>query len=108
MQKSDYYYDAALWAAEQGILGGNRFAGDTPCTRAMTVNYLWLAAGSPTPANLANFADVPANTAYNLAVAWAVEQNITTGTGDNTFEPQQTCTRGQIVTLLYRNLANNQ
>lgn len=108
MQKSDYYYDAALWATEQGILGGNRFAGDTPCTRAMTVNYLWLAAGSPTPANLANFADVPANTAYNLAVAWAVEQNITTGTGDNTFEPQQTCTRGQIVTLLYRNLANKQ
>ncbi len=106
LQKSDYYYDAALWAVENGIVAGNRFAGDTPCTRAMTVNYMWLAAGSPTPETVSNFTDVPVNTAYNLAVAWAVEQNITTGTTPTTFEPQQTCTRGQIVTLLYRNLSN--
>ncbi len=105
VQKSDYYYDATLWAAENGILAGNRFNGETPCTRAMTVNYLWLAAGSPNPALTAQFADVPANTPYNLAVAWAVEQNITNGATPTTFEPQQTCTRSDIVTFLYRNLA---
>lgn len=105
VQKSDYYYDATLWAAENGILAGNRFDGEAPCTRAMTVNYLWLAAGSPNPGIDAKFADVPANTPYNLAVAWAVEQNIATGVSPTTFEPQQTCTRGDIVTFLYRNLA---
>jgi len=107
VQKSDYYYDAVLWAAEHGVVSGNRFDGDAPCTRAMTVNYLWLAANSPTPAQTADFVDVPAATPYNLAVAWAVEQNITTGASATTFEPQQTCTRGQIVTFLYRALADN-
>ena len=68
----------------------------------MTVEYLWQAAGSPTPAGKAGFTDVPADADYARAVAWAVEQEITGGTGDNHFSPFDTCTRGHIVTFLYR------
>lgn len=101
----DYYYDAALWAYSQGMVTGTRFNPDTPCTRAMTVQYLWQAAGSPEPETPASFTDVPAGSAYSKAVSWAVEQGITQGTSADTFSPEATCTRGQIVTFLYRALA---
>lgn len=103
--ESNYFYKAALWASEKGMVTGTEFASSTPCTRAMTVEYMWKAAGSPAPAKAAAFTDVSADAAYADAVAWAVEQGITTGTSDTTFTPANTCTRGQIATFLYRGQA---
>lgn len=102
IQTGDYFYKAALWAAEKGLVSGSTFGANADCTRAMTVEYMWKAAGSPAPAGKADFDDVPANADYAQAVAWAVEKNITSGTGDGNFSPAATCTRGQIVTFLYR------
>ncbi len=102
--KGDEYYAAALqWATEQGLTEG-AFSPDAPCTRSDTVVYLWKLAGSPAAAG-SRFADVPAGTNYAQAVSWAVDQRITTGTDEHTFSPDQTCTRGQIVTFLHRALA---
>lgn len=98
---SDYYYKAAVWAAEHGLVSGTAFNAAEPCTRAMTATYLWKLAGSP-PAAGSSFSDVPASADYAEAVAWAVSQGITSGTGNNQFSPSATCTRGQIVTFLYR------
>lgn len=102
IQTGDYFYKAALWAAEKGLVSGSTFSANTDCTRAMTMEYMWKAAGSPAPVGKADFDDVPANADYVQAVAWAVEKNITSGTGDGNFSPAATCTRGQIVTFLYR------
>ncbi len=98
-----YYTDAANWALEKGLT--DSFDADTPATRAATVTYLWKLAGKPDAKNAASFTDVAAGAAYADAVAWAVEQGITGGTGANRFSPDVTCTRGQIVTFLYRDLA---
>ena len=68
----------------------------------MAVSYLWKAAGSPAPSKSASFSDVSASADYARAVAWAVEKGITNGTGGGKFSPANTCTRGQIVTFLYR------
>ena len=100
-----YYYEAIKWAAENGITGGvgnSLFAPNQPCTRAQIVTFLWRAAGSPEPKNMSNFSDVPADSYYAKAVAWAVENGITTGTGDGKFSPDATCTRAQSVTFLFR------
>ena len=100
-----YFYEAVKWAAEKGITGGvgnGLFAPNQPCTRAQIVTFLWRAAGSPTPKNMSSFADVPADAFYAKAVAWAVENGITGGTGDGKFSPDATCTRAQAVTFLYR------
>ena len=100
-----YYYEAVKWAAEKGITGGvgnGLFAPNQPCTRAQIVTFLWRAAGSPAPKNMSSFADVPADAFYAKAVAWAVENGITGGTGDGKFSPNATCTRAQSVTFLYR------
>lgn len=105
VSSSDYYYQAALWAGEKGLVSGSAFQGNGPCTRAATVTYLWKLAGQPT-AGGASFADVPASAGYAPAVAWAVQEGITSGTGANAFSPAATCTRGQIVTFLYRDLAD--
>lgn len=103
VKTSDYYYKPALWAYENGLVSGKTFFGDTPCTRAVTVTYFWKLSGGPTFTAIGNFfADVPANASYANAVEWAVAQNITSGTGNNQFSPDITCTRGQIVTFLYR------
>ena len=99
-----YYADAAAWAAEKGLVSGTTFGGDTPCTRSATVTYLWKLAGSP-EAEKVDFTDVAADSDYAQAVAWAVAEEITTGTSETTFSPDSTCTRGQIVTFLYRDLA---
>ena len=101
----EYYYEAALWAYEKGMVSAPVFDADASCTRSATVRYLWQAAGKPEPSFLSSFADVPADADYATAVSWAVEQDITNGTSDTTFSPDQICSRGQIVTFLYRNLA---
>ena len=91
-----YYAKAVAWAAEKGMADGVRFNPDAPCTREMAVEFMWKYAGSPDAAK-ANFADVSSE-----AVDWAVAEGITSGTSNTTFSPEQTCTRGQIVTFLYR------
>ena len=104
VKTTDYFYKAALWAAEKGLVSGSTFGANTDCTRAMTMEYMWKAAGSPN-AGKSGFTDVPANANYAGAVAWAVEQGVTAGTSASTFSPDNVCTRGQIVTFLYRGLA---
>ena len=105
---NDYYYQAALWAYQNGMVSGNRFEPSTPCTRAATVTYIWQSKGSPY-AEAATFSDVPTGVAYSQAVAWAVKNRITDGIGNNQFAPDTICSRGQIVTFLYRarNIANS-
>lgn len=100
--ESNYYDKAALWAAEQGLVSGSVFGASAPCTRAMTVTYLWTLAGKPAPEKDAAFTDVAPGAAYAKAVAWAVEKGITSGKTADTFAPDAACTRGQIATFLYR------
>ena len=102
---NSYYADAVLWAAKNGITGGignGLFGPNQPCTRAQIVTFLWRAAGSPEPKAMSSFADVSTDAYYAKAVAWAVENGITTGTGDGKFSPDATCTRAQSVTFLFR------
>ena len=101
-----YYEDAVDWAVENGITKGTddtHFSPDGICTRAQAVTFLWRAAGSPEPETRAMpFADVPVGSYYYDAVLWAVENGITKGTSDTTFNPNDTCTRAQIVSFLWR------
>ena len=100
-----YYYEAVKWAQEKGITGGignGLFGPNQPCTRAQIVTFLWRAAGSPEPKSMSSFSDVSTDSYYAKAVAWAVENGITTGTGDGKFSPDATCTRAQSVTFLFR------
>ena len=102
---SAYYYEAVKWAQEKGITGGignGLFGPNQPCTRAQIVTFLWRAAGSSEPKSMSSFSDVSADSYYAKAVAWAVENGITTGTGDGKFSPDATCTRAQSVTFLFR------
>ena len=102
---SAYYYEAVKWAQGKGITGGignGLFGPNQPCTRAQIVTFLWRAAGSPEPKSMSSFSDVSADSYYAKAVAWAVENGITTGTGDGKFSPDATCTREQAVAFLYR------
>lgn len=104
VKQSDYYYDAARWAAEYDIVSGATFDPDKPCTRAMAMTYIWKALMSPDAGSSTNFTDVPVGADYAKAVAWAVGMGITNGTSSTTFSPNDTCTRGQIATFLYRAL----
>ena len=103
-----YYYEPVMWAVANGITNGtgdgSTFSPDQNCTRAQVVTFLWRAAGSPVPGSTKMpFKDVPAGTYYYHAVLWALENGITTGTGDgSTFSPDESCTRAQIVTFLWR------
>ena len=100
-----YFYEAVKWAVKNGIttgVGNDLFAPEQPCTRAQIVTFLWRAAGSPEPKAASSFADVSMDAYYAKAVAWAVENGITTGTGDGKFSPDATCTRAQSVTFLFR------
>ena len=102
-----YYFEAVKWAVAQEItdgVGGNLFAPDQPCTRGQIVTFLWRAAGCPEPKRAGSFSDVAAESYYAKAVAWAAETGITGGTGEGKFSPDAACTRGEIVTLLYRYL----
>ena len=99
-----YYAQAVLWAVEKGITKGTSettFSPDQTCTRAHAVAFLYRLAGSPAVTG-SSFQDVTADAYYNAAVAWAVQQGITKGTSETTFSPNETCTRAQIVTFLYR------
>ena len=106
VKAEDYFYDAVLWAAENGITKGvddTHFGPGLGTTRGQVVTFLWRAAGSPEPTGDASkFVDVKAGEYYEKAIAWAIEQGITKGTSDTTFSPDVICTRGQIVTFLYR------
>ena len=103
--EGSYYEEAVNWAVEKGITTGTdatHFSPDGICTRAQIVTFLWRAAGSPEPKAMSSFTDVAAGSYYAKAVAWAVENGITTGTGDGKFSPDATCTRAQSVTFLFR------
>ena len=101
-----FYYDAVLWAVEKGVTTGTSattFEPDGSCTRAQAVTFLWRVAGCPAPKSAAMpFTDVKAGSFYYDAVLWAVENGITKGTSETTFEPEGICTRAQIVTLIWR------
>lgn len=104
---SAYYYDAVLWAVGEGITKGTSattFSPDVTVTRGQTVTFLWRYDGSPAVSG-GSFADVPADAYYASAVAWAVSEGVTNGTGATTFSPDADCTRAQIVTFLYRYMA---
>ena len=103
-----YYYEAVLWAVEKGITSGtakDKFSPNAPCTRGQVVTFLWRAQGEPEPAASNPFTDVSDSAYYYKAVLWAVENEVTNGKTPTTFGPADTCTRGQIVTFLYRALA---
>lgn len=103
-----YFYEAVKWAVKNGItdgVGNNLFAPEQPCTRAQIVTFLWRAAGSLEPKGAASgMTDVVSGSYYEKAVAWAIENGITTGTTTSTFSPDATCTRAQAVTFLARAL----
>ena len=104
-----YFYEAVKWAVKNGIttgVGNDLFAPEQPCTRAQIVTFLWRAAGSPEPKGTASgMTDVVSGSYYEKAVAWAIENGITTGTTTSTFSPDATCTRAQAVTFLARALS---
>ena len=106
VEPSAFYYEAMLWAVEQGITKGTSettFAPNEICTRSQVVTFLWRAAGSPKPGTEAcPFTDVKSDSFYSEAMLWAVEQGITTGTTPTTFQPLKSCTRAEIATFLYR------
>ena len=126
VSENDYYYKAVLWAKETGVTSGTsatKFSPGKGCTRGQVVTFLWRAEGEPEPGAKAAvrgdnelpiipiqptpkspFDDVTSNAYYFKAVLWAMEQGITNGTSATTFSPDKTCTRGQIVTFLYRDL----
>ena len=106
VKEGKFYYESVLWAVKKGITNGvtdNTFAPENECTRGHVVTFLWRAAGSPEPKNADNpFTDVKEGKFYYKAVLWAVENGITNGMTDTTFEPDTKCNRGQVVTFLWR------
>lgn len=105
VKEGDYYYDAVVWAVENGITkgtDGGHFSPNASCTRAQMATFLWRAAGSPAPVGENPFADVSSGAYYYDAVLWAVKNGITKGTSDTTFAPDVTVTRGQTVAFMYR------
>nr|WP_325301849.1 S-layer homology domain-containing protein [uncultured Dysosmobacter sp.] len=105
--ESAYYADAVKWAVENGVTGGTTaetFSPNASCTRAQMVTFLWRASGSPVVNHAMSFTDVPADAYYAEAVRWAVAQGITSGTTADTFSPNDTVTRAQAVTFIYRNV----
>ena len=108
VKSSDYYYKAVLWAVENGITNGLNAASFGPnevCTRAQVATFMWRAQDKPEAAGENPFVDVKSSDYYYDAVIWAVENGVTTGTSATTFAPGATCTRGQIVTFMYRAIA---
>ncbi len=106
MPKNQEFQRAISWAVENNItsgVGGGRFAPEKGCTRAEAMTFIWRAAGRPEPNSEAEFKDMPQNSDFRKAISWAYEKEITNGVGDGTrFGTNQTCTRGQIVTFLYK------
>ena len=109
VKEDSYYYKAVLWAVEKGITKGTSdttFSPNDTCTRGQTATFLYRYAGSPAVSGRNYFNDVNATNYYYDAVVWAASEGITTGTSATTFSPADFCTRGQIVTFLYRYLKN--
>ena len=109
VKPGDYFFKAVLWAVEQGVtngVGADRFDPNGSCTRGQAVTFLWRAEGKPAPkAQSSGFSDVQnPNDYYYVPVLWAVENGIAAGTGGGLFSPELSCTRGQIVTFLYRDM----
>ncbi len=107
VKKGCYYYNAVLWAVENGITKGTTettFSPNETCNRAQAVTLLWRSQGSPEVEYENPFTDVPANRYYSDAVLWAVKEGVTLGTTETTFEPYKSCNRAQIVTLLWREM----
>ena len=108
VQKDAYYADAVTWAVAEGITNGTgygKFSPDKGCLRGEVVTFLWRAEGCPEPEGKENpFTDVSPSDYFYKAVLWAVEQGITTGTGEGKFSPYHSCSRGQIVTFLWRTM----
>ena len=105
MKESDYFYDAVLWAYKNKITTGTTsttFGPNETCNRGQIVTFLWRSQGEPTSTASIAFTDVANDAYYYAPVRWAVEKGITKGTTDKTFSPNDSCTRGQIVTFLYR------
>jgi len=109
VKAGEYYYKAVLWAVENGIttgLSATTFGPNATCTRAQVATFLWRSQGEPEPASTNNpFSDVKTSDYYFKAVLWAVENEVTQGMGGGKFAPNASCTRGQIVTFLYRAIA---
>jgi len=101
---SHYYYQAALWAYENRLVGGEVFNAAQQCSRIEALDYLWRLAGRPTGYEPVYFTDIPEDSSYAEAIAWAVGTGITGGSGGGAFSPDEICSRGQIVTFLYRYL----
>ena len=102
-----YYYDAVLWAMEQGITKGTSdtaFSPNASCTRAQIVTFLWRANGSPAVSGNSAFTDVASDAYYAAAVTWAEKNDITGGIGGGLFGSNNNCTRAQIVTFIYRSV----
>ena len=110
VSKDAYYYNAVLWAVENDVTAGtaaDKFSPDSTCTRAQIVTFLWRYEGKPAPTAEKNpFKDVPTGAYYEAAVLWASESGVTAGTSATTFSPEATCTRAQVVTFLYRDVAD--
>jgi hypothetical protein len=105
VSENQYYYKAVLWAYENGITTGSTattFSPSANCTRGQIVTFLWRYAGEPSANATGVFKDVASNKYYASAVYWAAANDITTGTTATTFSPNDTCTRAQAVTFLYR------
>ncbi len=101
VRPGDYFSDAVAWAVKHGItagVGGNKFAPNDPCTRGQIVTMLWALAGKPEPVDY----NVSPAAYYAKAAQWARSCGISAGVGDNKFAPDDPCTRGQIVTMLYK------
>ena len=105
LSRDAYYYNAMLWAVENGVIGGTTAVTcepDAPCTRAQAVTMLWRTAGSPMGSGTSTFLDVLEDAYYAPAASWAAKQGITSGIGEGRFGADQTCTRAQIMTFLYQ------
>lgn len=99
------FRSAISWAVENDVtrgIGGGKFGTTAPCTRVQAVTFLWAAAGKPQPSAAATFSDMTGNQVFDTAISWAVENQITSGTGNNCFDPNKRCTRGEIVTFLHK------
>lgn len=105
VKQGSYCYDAVNWATKNNITFGTsetKFSPDVKCSRAQSIIFLWRAAGCPEPKTCSSFSDVSADGYYGKAIAWAAEKGIAAGTGNDKFEPDALCTRGQAVTFLWR------
>ena len=108
VKAGSYYYDAVLWAVENGITEGTSdttFSPDATCSRAQIVTFLWRSQKSPAAGTANPFVDMKSTAYYAAAVLWAVKEDVTKGTTNTTFSPDANCTRAQIVTFIWRALA---